>query len=376
MKPPLAWKTVFHNKRRAFVAISGVAFAITIIFLQLGFYGAVYNTANLVFDKMDFDLVLVSSNYLWIGRDETFPRGRLYQALSVPGVKTAVPVYAMYSDWANAETKVKRGVLALAFNTRDEPFRLPEVYDQLPAMQRSRCVLMDTLSLPNLGPTDKGVVTEINYKKVQIAGHFTLGVGFVADGAILVTDQNYIRLFEDSSIAEVNLGLIKLADGVPLRQVRAHLKDVLPRDVRILTRHEIGKVEFRFWNEVTATGTVFGIGALVAFIVGMVVLYQILATDIANNLSQYATLKAMGYADTYLSWVVLQQGLILAVMGYIPSYVACLWLYGFVGGATGLPITMSVTRAVFVFVLAGAMCAVSGLLSLRKVKLADPAELF
>lgn len=376
MKPPLAWKSVFHNKKRAFVAISGVSFAITIIFLQLGFHGAVYNTANLVFDKMDFDLALVSSNYLWIGRDETFPRERLYQALSVPGIKTAVPVYARYSDWTNAETKEKRGLLVLAFNTRDEPFILPGLYSQLPAMLRPRCVLMDTLSLPSFGPKDKGVVTEINFKRIQIAGHFTLGVGFIADGAIMVSDQNYIRVFEDSHLAQVNYGLVKLADGASLRQVRAHLRHVLPKDVLVLTRREIGKVEFKFWNEVTATGTVFGIGALVAFIVGMVVLYQILSTDIANNLSQYATLKAMGYADTYLSWVVLQQGLILAVMGYIPSYTACLWLYGFVGGATNLPITMTVTRAIFVFVLTGAMCAVSGLLSLRKVRHADPADLF
>src|SRR5262249_39855854 len=127
---------------------------------------------------------------------------------------------------------------------------------------------------------------------------------------------------------------------------------------------------------VTPIGYVFGLGALMGVIVGIVIVYQILYTDVSDHLSEYATLKAIGYGDRYLFSVVLQEALFLSVMGYVPGLMVSWFLFGLTARATGLPIAMTVQLAALVFFVTVAMCSVSGALAMRKVRYADPAEIF
>jgi putative ABC transport system permease protein len=114
----------------------------------------------------------------------------------------------------------------------------------------------------------------------------------------------------------------------------------------------------------------------VGFIVGIVIVYQILYTDVANHLPEYATLKAMGYSDRYLLGVLLQESLLLAILGYIPGFLISLGLYQLAFAATMLPIGMKVERAVFVLVMTFAMCSFSGVIAIQKLRSADPADVF
>jgi putative ABC transport system permease protein len=130
------------------------------------------------------------------------------------------------------------------------------------------------------------------------------------------------------------------------------------------------------WARQTSIGIIFSLGVLVAFTVGIVFVYQVISSDIANHLPEYATLKAMGYSNSYLSGVVLQQAVILSLLGYVPALAISLLLYGLTTRFAHVPIEMNPERALFVFVLAVAMCALSGLFSLQKIRAADPADLF
>jgi len=40
LRTPLAWKNLTHDVRRLAVAVSGVAFAVILIFMELGFLNA------------------------------------------------------------------------------------------------------------------------------------------------------------------------------------------------------------------------------------------------------------------------------------------------------------------------------------------------
>jgi putative ABC transport system permease protein len=84
----------------------------------------------------------------------------------------------------------------------------------------------------------------------------------------------------------------------------------------------------------------------------------------------------MGYSNGYLSRVVLQQALILAVLGFLPGAAISIWLYHLASEATRLPIYLTSERALLVLVLTVAMCSLSALLALRKVRSVDPAEVF
>lgn len=134
--------------------------------------------------------------------------------------------------------------------------------------------------------------------------------------------------------------------------------------------------EKQYWQTTSPIGFLFGFGAVIGFVVGTVIVYQILYSDVSDHLPEYATLKAMGYGDVYLINVLMQESLIMAALGFIPGFIVSLGLYSIATAATFISITMSVNRAVLVSGLTIVMCVVSGGVAMRKLQEADPADIF
>ena len=147
-------------------------------------------------------------------------------------------------------------------------------------------------------------------------------------------------------------------------------------DVEILTRAEVNAREEHRWMVETPLGQIFNLGVWVALFVGVAIVYQVLSTDIANMMGEYATIKAMGYGNKYLTIVVLQQSVLLAVVGYLPSVVISWFLYRLVEYKSGMPMYLTGEILFIVLLLAIGMCVVSGMAALRKLYQADPADLF
>ncbi|NJN89022.1 MAG: FtsX-like permease family protein [Leptolyngbyaceae cyanobacterium SL_5_14] len=380
MRTPLAWLNLLHERTRLLVAIAGVTFAVLLIFMNLGFLGALSLTATRIYSQMNAEIFLRSPQTLEISTTEPFPIERLYQVAGVEGVDQVMPVYVGYQQWRNPETRLNRAMFIYGINPRDPVFRLPELQtsEAIAALQRPDTVLIDQLSRPEFGPQTTGIETESDRRRVEIGGQFALGGGFAADGTLIMGDQNFLRFFSPRTLDRIDLGLIKLQPGANIEAVVTTLRGMLPEDVEVLTQEEIIERDRDFWIGTTSTGFIFSMGVAVSFIVGTVIVYQILYTDISDHLPEYATLKAMGYRSRYLFQVVLQEAVILAVMGYIPGLIFSLGLYELATNATsgGLPMAMNFGRLVFVLILTVTMCAVSGLVSVRKVITADPAEVF
>lgn len=120
----------------------------------------------------------------------------------------------------------------------------------------------------------------------------------------------------------------------------------------------------------------FRFGVFVAVIAGMVFIYQVISSDVRNHYVEYATLKAIGYRRRFLSRVIMHQALILAGLGYTLGLSVSLVLYEVVERAALIPMSMNPGRLLLVLLLAIGFCSFSGLLCLRKVHQADPADLF
>ena len=264
----------------------------------------------------------------------------------------------------------------MGFNPKDDVFLIPEIKDNLSIIQRQDTVLFDRLSRSEFGASTIGLKTELGGRRQTLGGIFTMGPSLRFDGAVIVSDQNFIRIFAGRSVDDVSLGLIKLKPGADIKVVQEELRQTLPSNLKVLTRREAEARDQKYWVTSTSVGYIFGIGAVMGFIVGMVIVYQILYTDISDHLSEYATLKAIGYSNFELSLIILQQAILLAILAYIPSFFVALGLYKITFIATNLPIQMTLTRAVFVFCATGVMCISSGLISLRKVIEASPGDLF
>ncbi|MFB2838693.1 ABC transporter permease DevC [Floridanema evergladense] len=379
---PLGWLQLTKQKSRLWVAISGVAFADVLMMMQLGFQTALYDSNTRLHQHLDTDLVLVNPQGRNLINMSTFPRRRLYQSMSVEGVKSADPLYINMGNWKNPETQKETNVLVLGFNPNKPAFDLPELQQNLHLIKMPDTMLFDeaargtyqgTIAKVSQGET---VNTELERRKINISGLYKIGASFAADGSLMTSDQNFLMLFPRKSASSVNIGLIELEPGYDPQQVATSLKAYLPGDVKVLTKEEFVEFEKDYWSKNTAIGFVFSLGVTMGFLVGVIIVYQVLSTDVNDHIGEYATFKAMGYSHAYFLGVVFEEAIILAILGFVPGVAVSLGMYRLTRVATNLPMYMTIARALQVLILTIIMCAISGVIATRKLQAADPADMF
>jgi putative ABC transport system permease protein len=379
---PLAWLQLKREKSRLMVAMAGIAFADMLMFIQLGFQNALYDSNTQLHQTINADLILISPQGRNIVSLDTFPRRRLYQALSFEGVTSADPLYADFIDWKNPQTNLKTSVLILGFNPKKTAFLIPEVEQNLEKLKIPDVLLFDRGSRGNYTTAiadlkqGKTVATEARERKLNIKGLFLSGASFAADGNVITSDLNFHRIITSRNPSQVSAGFIQLKPGIDSQQMAEALRQNLPNDVKVLTKAEFIDFEKTYWSENTSIGFIFTMGTAIGFVVGVVIVYQILSGDVAEHTAEYATLKAMGYRNSYLLTVVFQEALILAILGFLPGTAIAFGLYSLTRNATNLPLFMTVSRATTVLILTIIMCTISGGIATRKLRQADPADIF
>ena len=383
MKIPLSWHQLTHERMRLAVAIAGIAFADILMFMQLGFKNALFDSAVRLPKSLKGDIFLVSSQTDTFIAPKNFSARRLYEVMGINGIQNINPMYMNVSVWKNPDTKATRQIFVIGFNPVHNVLDLPGIADNLDLTKQPDVVLFDQRSRAEFGPikqdflAGKTVTTEVANRNITVGGLFTLGSSFGADGFIVTSDLNFFRLFPDRQKGLINVGVIQLEPGANLNQVYQEVKNKLSRgDVKVFTKAELIEYERNYWQKRTTIGFIFGLGTIMGFIVGTVIVYQILYTDVSDHLPEYATLKAMGYADTYLLTVVFQEAILLAIVGFLPSLGLAFFLYSNTAKATGLPIMMTLARATQVLILTVVMCVISGAIAVGKLRAADPADIF
>jgi putative ABC transport system permease protein len=382
-RTPLGWLQLNHHKSRFAVAISGVAFADILILLQLGFQSALFNSAIPLHLKLNADVVIFSPQALNFTAMSTFPRRRLYQAMDVTGVKSAEAMYVSSVTWKNPQTRQKKSLLIIGFNPDKPAFNFPEINRQISKIKLPDTLLFDSKARGTYDEViaevqaGKPVTTEIQRRTISIGGLFPLGSSFSADGHLMTSQDNYLRLFPRQSQSDINVGLLQVKPGYDPKQVAAKLASYLPKeDIKVMTKEEFIAFERAYWANATPIGMIFNIGATMGFIVGVIIVYQVLSTDVNSHMKEYATFKAMGYRNSYLLGVVFEEALILAVLGFIPGLTISTGLYAIVHIGTNLPIAMTLSTASQVLIITLVMCIVSGASATSKVQSADPADMF
>jgi putative ABC transport system permease protein len=379
---PLAWLQLIKQRGRLLAAVAGIAFAVILALVQMAFQAALYISITQLYSHLNADLVLISPRYQCVIATENFPERRLYQALAVDGVDSVSPLYMSMAQWKNPVDHHERQIFVVGFKPRRGVFDLPVVDDNLARIAESGVVLFDEGSRSEFGPIGKlfrkngSVITEISHRRVEVVGLFRVGASFANDGNIITSDMNFLQLVPYRKFGIVDVGLIKLNPGVDVEATRAKLADTLPVDVTVLTKQGFLDREMNYWGGSLPIGFIFRVSLVMGLIVGAVIVYQILYSDVSEHLSEFATLKAIGYSDRYLFWVVLQEALILSVLGFIPGVLLALGVCQIARTATVLPIRMTLLRLVVVYPLTAAMCVLSGAFAVHKLRSADPAEIF
>jgi putative ABC transport system permease protein len=379
---PLAWRQLVDDRKRMAAAIMGITFGIMLMLFQLGLYNGIMAMVVLPHHILRGELVMVSPNYEYFGSSMEFSRRRLLQARSLPEVESTAPLYLGFLQWANPVNGSIKMIFAMAIDPDQNPFVIPEIANHVDAIRDPESVLFDTLSQEDYGPVpalfrDRGVVeTEAERKRVRVTGLFTLGHTLAASAVVVMSDEAYFRIRPDKPRNMANVGMIVLKAGADPDAVARRLRRILPGDVEIVRREEFMKAEQDYWAKRTPIGFVSAAGMLVGMLVGGIVVYQILYTDVNDHLRQYATLKAIGLADSFFVMLVLQEALLLMLLGFIPAALLTAVLNHEARVMAHIPTSLSVGDLVIVLTAVAAVCLIAGVLATRRLRTADPADVF
>ncbi len=382
-RTPLGWLQLVHHPMRFAMALAGVSFAVILVFMQLGFMNMLFDTTVMFHKQLKADIVLVNPAARNLIDIRTFPRRRLIQALGVEGVADGEAFYIGQVNWVKPGTS-DRGII-LAFGVRGDfdVFHTPGVTALQPGLSVPGTALFDTGSRGDFRAFSKLIAdgarptTEVAGKTIQFDGIFRLGASFGSEGSIIVSDQTFFAISPKALPTTPNLGIIRVESGHDPEVVAQRIAAVVAgEDVKVMTMQQFITTSRNFLSRESPIAYIFSFGVMMGLVVGIIIVIQILSTDVQDHLPEYATFKAMGFTNRSLLSIVYEQSAILTVFGFVPGLIASLVCYELVRGAVSMPIAMPLDRVFLVFGMTAVMCFIAGTIALRRVSKADPAEVF
>jgi len=392
----LAWKNLTHDPRRLAVACAGIAFAVLLMFVQVGFESALFTSQVRLVDVLEGDIFVTSRARFALAAEKRFPLTTLHRIAGGKGVAAVDPIY---SEWTlsvlknlntDATNKEKRGyrIRTIGYHVDRPAFKSKKLSEHAQRLREPRTALIDKRSkITNFAfpmNDDRALSeadAELANKQIKLVGVFDLGADFVHDGNLIMDAKAFARYFPyrnqgGDPLGMVDIGVVRVAEGFDPVEVRNRLQAQLGKNTQVDTRQQFHAREMSFWRDNTPIGIVFLAGKVIGFVVGVVICYQVIFSDISDHMPEFATLKAMGYGPDYFTRLIVTEGLWLAIMGFIPGSLVSWGLYVWLGEQTGLPMDMTLATLLLVLASTIVMCIVSGLLAVRKLLNADPANLF
>lgn len=382
---PMAWLQLKRQPVRYLVAVVGIGFAALLMYMQIGFQSGLLTSATTFYEALNADLVLISRGTLNSGSFEQFPQSLLYRSLGVEGVKQAIPLYVANISVQRLGGIKPTSLRLIGFDPDDKALDLPAVNDQISLIKTPGYVLFDQLGNNNTGPIAEAVkengsqfLSLVDFSKnFRVVGLFKLGSTFAADSNLVSSDTTAIQLaYQQINLGEISLGLIRLEPNARITAVQEFLKNTYGSQLQVLTKAELIAQEQNYWNTSSSFGVIFGFGTFMGLLVGGVVVYQVLYTDVSDHLKEYATLKAMGFSNSFILIIVVQEAILLGVSSFIPATLASTAMYAFLTSAAGIRIYMTSDKTLLVGSLTLGICAASAAIAIRKLRDADPASVF
>ncbi|GAA6616077.1 FtsX-like permease family protein [Scytonema sp. NUACC26] len=390
----IARKNLLEDFPRFLVAQAGIMFAVSLVTIQTGLqYGFAQSSSQLISQSradiwvssknmehidltrpLSYDLVAKARQVAGVSQAEAvIIRGGLWHELESDKISSVTMVGAVPGGMLFPTSKIING----SFNDLKEPYRF----------------IIDRSNLKSLNLQKLGEVGEINNIPAKLVG-FTEGTQSIVFGTLMFTSlesaNTYINYGSETSSPTSDKGLsvkklsstdpisfilIRAKPGQNIETLKRKLEETLP-DTRAYTRKAMAEVTQSYWQERSGIGFILGIGAVVGIVVGSVVVSQILYASVTDHIKEFGTLKAMGASDWFIYSVIIEQGLWMAIIGYIPGMAVCLGVAAWTATSQGIVILITPTSAAVVLGITALMCVCSAIFAIQKVTHVDPAIVF
>ncbi len=410
----IARKNLFEDIPRFLVAQAGIMFAVSLVTIQVGILDGFTRSTGLLIDQSSADLWIASEDMVHLEVTSPLPLEQLVKVRSIKGVQRAEALMIRAALWRAADRtiapirlygfdpngqlfanwKLTQGDVT-ALNT---PYTM--VIDKAQLMALNLKQVGDSGSIGSLPAKVVGLATDTQsmassataFTSLETANAFsTSGLRSTANIRIQNGEVEVLNNVETAparsstkppllprklSLSDsITFILVKAEPDQDVQALRQRLDAALP-GIRTLTKAEMAQQTRDYWEKRTGVGFILGLGATVGFVVGMVVVSQILYSSVADHIKEYGTLKAMGASDWIIYRVITEQALWMAVLGYLPSMALCIGLGTWTMTAKGIMILISPATAAGVFCITVVMCVGSAMFAIQKVTRVDPAIVF
>lgn len=378
---PIGWLQLTHSRARFAAAISGVAFANVLVFVQLGIMNSMATATLKPYEFFTADIMISASDANTLTEGGNVARQWLFQAQADPEVTTGTGIFVGSTSWPRPTKTL--GLTSFGIDPSLPDLLGPALKSKTATLQLQDSAILDmaTRGLPReeaaaIRPQTPATF-EVSGKTVTLYDTFLGGGGFGGDGYLVMSDQTFLSLFPARSSAAPDHILLTVTPGADPEVVAARLRDLISdKTLRIRSYAEAQAEDLSYQQTKRPTGIIFGFGVIIGVLVGIVIVYQVLSTDVADHLSEYATFKAMGYTQKFFLGIVFEEALILAVFGFVPGVLVGTGMLFGMKQATNLPLAMTWGMAMIVLIGTLVACSLSGAIATRRLAAADPADLF
>jgi putative ABC transport system permease protein len=380
-KIPVAWLLLIRFRAKLLTALAGIIFASILIHVQFGLRAALFESSVTLFKSFNADAVLINKLTVSSTSLQPFDRMRLAIFDRYPEVTATMPVRYKFVRWRFPGLRETRLAIMVGFNPRTPVFTQEDILENQRSLIVPGRILYDELSRKEFGPVKqelkKGrqVIVFVNKERAKVAGLVRMGTSFSYDASFLTSLSTFQNL-TNLSPENIEIGLIKLAPGINADAFLASIQDKIPEDVRTYTLKEFMKFEQDYWDQTKPIGFVFAFNATLGFVVGMLILYQILYTDVSSHLSDFSTMLALAFTYKQIRMIVFHESFLLTVIGYPLGVAGSMLLFELINSFTGLPVRMTIDRALFCFGIILLMSTCSAFLAMQKLDDANPIEVF
>lgn len=381
---PLAWLQLKRQPVKYLVAIAGIGFAALLMYMQIGFQSGLLTSSTTFYAALDADLVLISPKTVSSGSFSQFPQSQLFRANGYEDVESVIPMYVTNIVAQKLGGQKPTSLRVIGYDPDVTALTVDAINEQSTNLKTAGYALFDTEGNSRTGPVAKAIeqngyqfLTLYNLSQTfRTVGLFGLGSTFAADSNIVTSAGTAIQLADQLNFGEISLGLIKVKNKKSVPQLQKNLRELYGGEIQVLTKDELIAQEQNYWNTSSSFGVVFGFGTFMGVIVGGVMVYQVLYTDVTDHLKEYATLKAMGFSNQFILGIVIQEAILLGVSSFIPSTLVSAGMYAFLTSASGISIQMTHQKIGLVGALTVGICAASAAIAVNKLRDADPASVF
>ena len=370
----LASRNLFHDRVRLIATVVGIVFSIVLVTVQLGVFLSFQDMVTTMIDHAQADFWIVPAETKSF-EDSSLLAGReRLHALSVDGVTDTIPVVVGYTSWRKPNGGASKSVLLVgAPITADGLYPWDVVEGSRDNLSMPDSVAIDRSYAAQLGVAHIGGKAEINNQKARVVA-MTKGIRSFTTTPHVFTSLDTARAYLGVPANKANYYVVRIAANANAALVRRRIAASLP-DAEVLTSPEFRQRSRLFWLFDTGAGSGLLGSAILAVIVGTIIVAQTLYSSAKDHLKEFATLRAIGSSRTYILKVIIAQALLSAVVGFSMAAAIDLALVKATADAA-LPVVMTPGLTLGLFALTLAMCAIAAVSAIRVVTRIDPVLVF